>query len=48
MDPQVDYIEQLLKESTMFNNYFNDYVGFASISKGKLPSIFTILDMKFS
>jgi len=31
----------------MFNNYFNDYVRFASISKGKFPLEFTMPDIKF-
>jgi len=31
----------------MFNNYFNEYKGFTSISKGKLPPEFTMADIKF-
>ena len=31
----------------MFNNYFNDYKGFTSIPKGKLPLTFTMSDIKF-
>lgn len=44
MDSQVDRIEQLL---TIFNNYFNEYVGFTSIPKGKLPPKFTMPNIKF-
>jgi len=31
----------------VFNNYFNDYMGFTSIPKGKLPLKFTMPDIKF-
>jgi len=47
LDSRVDHIEQLLKESSMFNNYFNNYVGFTYISIGKLPLKFSMPDIKF-
>ena len=34
LDSRLDRIEQLLKESSMFNNCFNDYAGFITILKG--------------
>lgn len=34
LDARVDHIEQLLKQSSMFNNCFNDYAGFTTIPKG--------------
>ena len=46
MDPWVNRIEHLLKESCKFNYYFNDYAGFTTIPKGILPPKFTILDTK--
>ena len=47
IDPRADQIKQLLKESSMFNNYFNDYAGFTSIPKGKLSPKLTMPDFKF-
>jgi len=47
VDSRVDHTEQLLKESSMFNNFYNDYVGFTTILKGKLPHKFTMPDIKF-
>jgi len=47
-DPHIDHIEKRLKESSMFNIYFNDCVGFTSIPKWKLPLKFTMLDIKFN
>jgi len=43
-NPQEDCVEQLHKESSMFNNYFNHYT---SIPKGKLSLKFTMSDIKF-
>jgi len=37
----------MLKESSMINNYFNDYPGFTSIVKGKLLLKFIMPDIKF-
>jgi len=37
----------LLKESSIFNNYFIDYARFASIPKGKLNTKFTMPHIKF-
>jgi len=31
----------------MFNNYFNDYMGFTSIPKGKLSPKFVMANIKF-
>ena len=36
----------MLKEYSMFNNYFNDYIVFTSILKGKLPLKFSMPDIK--
>jgi len=47
MDSQVDHRQQPLKESSMFNNCFNDYAGFTTIPKGKLAPKFTMPDIKF-
>jgi len=47
MDPRIDHIEQLPKESSMVNNYFNDHVEFTSISRGKLAPKFTVPNIKF-
>ena len=46
-DPQVGQIDQLLKESFMFNNYLEDYVEFTSIPKEKLSTKLTMPDIKF-
>ena len=48
IDPRLDRIEPLLKESLMFKNYFNDNAGFTSIPKGKLPLRFTMPCIKFN
>jgi len=37
----------MLKEFTMFSNYFTDYVGFTLIPKEKLHPKFAILNIKF-
>ena len=47
-DPRVDWIEQLLQESFMFNNYLNDCAGFTSIHKGKLGPKSIMSDIKFN
>jgi len=44
---RIELIEQLLKESSIFNNYFNDHVKFTSVPKGKLPPKFNVSNIKF-
>jgi len=47
IDLRLDHIEKLLKEFSIFNNYLTYYVGFTPIPKEKLPSKFTIPDLRF-
>ena len=46
-DPRIDCIEQLLKKSSIFDNYFTDYARLTFIPKGKLLLKFTKSDIKF-
>ena len=43
----LDRIEQLLKHSSMFNNYLTNYSRFTLISKEKLPIKLNMWDIKF-
>ena len=43
----MDRTKQLLKESSLFNNYFNSYTGFSLFPKGKLSLKFTMPYVKF-
>jgi len=43
--PRLDCIVQLLKDSSLFNSYFTDQVGFNF--EGTLPPKFTMLNIKF-
>ena len=47
VDPWIDHIEQVLNKSSVFDNYFNDYVEFTTIREGKRPSKFITSDIKF-
>ena len=40
------YSNRSIEESSMFNNYFNEYARFTSVLKGKLSPKFTMLDIK--
>ena len=47
INPQVEPMEGLLKEPSMFNDNFNDYTRFTFIPKGNLPPKITTLNIKF-